>query len=384
MERRKGGMLLWAACLLFLWACAQAPAQNPYRYRFAPTSGTELNHAIEFHRERADRNSKGFLERATLAGLLLQKAQLERDPALFEEARQQAEQSLQTFDNGPARLVLAQLDEVEHRFEAVVEKCSRIVREAPGQLEAVGLLVSALIELGRLEEAEAALAPIAQLPTPGAISLKGRLQLAQGRLEQAMESYQRVIAKEQMHEVQQAGRTRIALARIHRYLKQPKKARQALEAASMVSPREGEVLREWGRLEMEEGQLTEASELFARAFTMMKEGGPLVDLGRARHLEGRNKERDAAWEQAEKLLTEERQQGHYGHGRELALLYLWTGRLELAQQVMQEELGKRRDLDTLLVAIASEVQAEELRAELLDRGWSDKFLTQRLDFITQK
>lgn len=361
--------------LLLLGCRQQQSAENPYAYKFKDHPGPSVVDEIEFLEQRVRERPQAYLEKANLAGSYLTRARTENSPEFYHRAEEMARQSLEQFKNSPAQLVLAQVAEAEHRFAEVKEICLQVLEQEPANTEAKALLVTAYLELGEIEAASKLAGELGRLPTPATLVLRARCAEAVGQDEPAIEFYEHAMRIEQPGESARAAQVRLALARLHRKRGRVEIARRLLEAASVAAPREGAVLLEWAELEAEAGDLERAADLDVRAFALMQEGGPLVHLGEVRRRLGQEKESREAFQQAELLLTEEREQGHFGHGRDLGRLYLLTGRPQEALEVMQQELEFRRDPTTVLVAAEAYLEAgrpqrgRELLEELTKSGF---------------
>lgn len=338
--------------LLLMTACRSAPAVNPYAYSYSNLSGPSPDAAIEFYTERVNRTSQGFLDRASLASAYVSKAQWTGDPSYFEPAEKWARESQKEMPNPGALVVLAQVAEANHRFAEAVELCERARQMDRTQLDVVSLLITSHIELGRSDLAAEYLEALYEV-NAATVGLHARVAEARGDFPRACELYQKAISLEQPQQRALSARLRTQLGRCLMRSGRLEQAESALTAALVARQDFPLALQLLGELKLQQDQPRAAAEFFVRGFAKSQESAHLVGLGKARSQEGDAAGAEEAWKQAEELLTKDLERGHYGHGRDLAELYLERGRpgdVARAVEVIEAELKLRRDSTTLTIA----------------------------------
>lgn len=349
---RLGGVLSALLLALLTLACS---ASKYAAYPYGNTRGPSVEDEIRFYEERVAQNPRGALDRAGLAEAYVAMAQSTHQEAWYDKAAEQAEASLRAmeFNNPGARLALAQVAEARHQFREAYAMAAQVLGQDGSNHAALGLMITTSLELGEVDRAAELAARLDEVQTAGALALRARVAEARGRDEEAVALYQAALAAEQPQERSLSARTRVQLGRVHLERGEIERARQAFEAALAIDPQQPAALRALGHLELRQNRPEAAADLFTAAFALTQDPGPLVELGMVHRARGDRAAADRVWQQAQLLLEETFASGHYGHGRDLALLYLERGRPEdvpKAVEVMEREVTIRRDPQTLELA----------------------------------
>jgi hypothetical protein len=163
------GILLSVPVALRFWN-GEAGLNTPYRYRFSrPSPGSitqALGKEIAFYQERISRTPENGLDRASLASTYLKMARATGDTSWYLLAEQSAQQSLVKlpFQNDGAVLALAQVAQARHDFAEAI----RLAKQVSGKDDALSLMVTAKLAMGKVEEASVAADALAnRIPTLG-------------------------------------------------------------------------------------------------------------------------------------------------------------------------------------------------------------------------
>lgn len=119
-----------------------------------PGSASPTDKAIARAQERLRADFNNDSARLALAQAFLQKAREVGDPTLYTKARVLLDEAEKGRKDDPAVLVAqGALALAQHRFEDALELGRRAVKAAPGSAGALGVVVDALNELGRYDQA---------------------------------------------------------------------------------------------------------------------------------------------------------------------------------------------------------------------------------------
>lgn len=374
------GLLLWTG----LTGCrelARKPGKqlNVAAYKL-PLKVASADADIAHYKARAEANPTGFMDRASLAQAYLAKARESRDAAYYLLAEQAARESLKSMAvfNAPAELVLANLDISRHDFQGGLERLDRILAQDPHNEQARALRVTALLALGRVEEASH-LADRLALESPGITTAVFRAQTlaALGRDSECAAQLWKGIDREQPGEVGPSLQARVLLARLYARHGKLTLAEAVLTSASRIRP-DPTVLSELGRLDLARKRYAIAHEHFTDAYSLSRDPAALVGVARA--LAGLKLERETVetLRSVEEAYRRELQgDQNMGHRRALASLLLDRGEKQEPVELMQAELRHRRDFDTLMTAARALRLAGQARAawplveEAFARGYRD-------------
>lgn len=206
-------LLFLAAALLiaagsYAWTAVQGPSQGSPIGRSPATGGFDgsgagladaaaiagvdgrlsLNDQIAFWQARVTRTPKDFLSMVQLALAEAAKARLTADLGLYQQAAAQVDQAL-TFDPryGAGLRAKAQLAFALHDFSGAIAAARSALDRDPRDDGAHAVLGDALLELGRLDDAEAAYAAIAATAHGPALDARlAHLALVRGHVDEAV------------------------------------------------------------------------------------------------------------------------------------------------------------------------------------------------------
>ncbi|HEV8340488.1 MAG TPA: tetratricopeptide repeat protein [bacterium] len=377
------------------------PATGEYRYPFQrATRGAvirDLQAEIGFYQDRIRRDPTGGLDPASLAGAYLRMARATGDLSWYLLAEQAARRSLANlpYHNTGAILVLARIAEARHDFPEAL----RLAAEVAGKEEALAIQVTSYLAMGALDEAAGAadqLLPLA--PTLGAYTLRGLVQEARGRDEEALADFHRALALEEPGEAGGSAAVRAYLGRLHYRRGRLDQARTLYREALRILPQHPLTLINLAELELRQGRYADAERHLAEVVTITEASPNVFDhavlrgLARAKALAGDASGAEALWDEAERRLRRDVTDGTFGHRRELARLLLERGRSPDAKEalaLMRNEVKIRRDAETLDIlawALTRAGRWGEARAamrEALARGIRDAGMLYRAGLIEQ-
>lgn len=354
---RRAGLLARLAlfCALALLAGCGArggSAKDPFAYK-APAvarpagGGSELDARIAFLEERLKQRPDAFLEEAELAGLYLQKGKLRQQTQQLEKAREWAQSSLAIYPNSAAQVVLADLLQMEHKFDESLGMLGQILAEEPASQEARVLAIRALLAQGKAEQAQQVLdAAIGQ--TSFALTfLEGQILEARGELDAAAGRYQAALGQERMvASPSESARLRGVWGRLELTRGNLDLAAQLLDAAKAIPVEVPLVELQRARLEVARQQPKKAAEILRQAFALYQDPVFLVELGNVQESQGQVGEARHSYQAAADLIK-----GHpYGHERDRALALLRLdakANREEILRLMDTELTRRRDAATM-------------------------------------
>jgi tetratricopeptide (TPR) repeat protein len=310
---------------------------------------SELDARIAFLEERLKTRPKGFLEQAELAGLYLQKGKLRRQTQHLEKAKGWAETSLAVYPNNLARVVLADLLQMEHKFEESLSLLGQVLAEEPVQAEARVLAVRALLAQGKAEQARQVLEPVAQAPIFAFRFLQAQVSEALGDVEKATQQYREALALEnQAGSASESARLRAAWARLEIDRGNHKLADELLTAAKAIPVESPLVEMQRARTAAVRQGPKEAAAICREAFALYQD--PLFLLQLADILKAEGKTAEAA-QNYQAVVDLERDQP-MGHERDVARALLELDAKAHRQEIldlMERDLARRRDKATLEV-----------------------------------
>jgi len=392
------GILLSVPVALRFWN-GEAGLNTPYRYRFSrPSPGSitqALGKEITFYQERISRTPENGLDRASLASTYLKMARATGDTSWYLLAEQSAQQSLVKlpFQNDGAVLALAQVAQARHDFAEAI----RLAKQVSGKDDALSLMVTAKLAMGKVEEASVAADALAnRIPTLGPLTLRALVKVAQGKDEAAIQNFQQALAVEQSGETGGSLWARTLLGRFYLKRGQLKKARELYQEVLRVLPQYPPAILNLAELEVRLGDYKAAERHYSQVFLTSQRSPTVYDhivmrgMARVKELSG---DQAGAREWRDKAEARLRQDLiGFGHRRELAHLLLERGgskAIAEALTLMQAEVRVRRDaetLDTLADALSRSGRWQEARAamqEALRSGIRDPGLFYRASVIEQ-
>jgi tetratricopeptide (TPR) repeat protein len=341
-------------CLLGLTGCGPKAVQAADPLAFKPVgpavaggARSELDARIEFLEQRMKQRPDAFLEQAELAGLYLQKGKLRQQTQQLEKAREWADRSLAVFPNNMARVVKADLLQMEHRFEDSLAILGQVLADEPGQLEARALAVRALLAQGKPEQADLALAPVAAEPLFAFRFLQGQIWEAKGDLAKAVDLYQQALGRErEMGSPSESARLRAVWARLEMARGDLEMAQRLLGAAKAIPVEVPLVDLQRAKLAMAQKQWKQAADILRDGYALYQEPLFLMELGAVQEAQGQTQEAAKSYQAAADLIKSH----PFGHERDRALALLKLDAKAHKAEIlalMDQELARRRDPATL-------------------------------------
>lgn len=387
-----------------------AKLEAPYRYRFDKSlPGTanpigSLQREIAFYQERIRQDPEGGLERASLATAYLKMARATEEGSWYLLAEQAAQRSLANlpFENNGAVLILARVAQARHDFSETTRLAKEILRSQPGNEDALAVLVTVNLAMGKVKEAQqAATTLVEQIPTLESLTMLALVKVAQGKDREAIQAFNWALATEEAGETGSSASTRTLLGQFYAKRGQLAIAGELYRETLRILPGYRLALVHLAELETRLGQYKAAESYYNQVIAYSKESSTVFDhivlRGKARlkQLQGDQPQAIALRQEAEVLLRQTATghgSGSFGHRRELARLFLeGSDPTDVAEalSLMQAELSIRRDpetLDTLAWALSRSGrwrEAQQVMQELLHTGIRDAGMFYRAGTIEQ-
>jgi tetratricopeptide (TPR) repeat protein len=339
------------------------PLEKPYRYPFEELLSrnhspmARLQQEIAGYQARIKANPKGGLDQASLAATYLRMARFTGEGSWYLLAQQTAQQSLANLaiDNSEAVLVLARVAEAGHDFKTALQ----LANQFSNQKDAIGLQVTVNLATGNLKAANQAVDRLVDLTlSQNAFLLQALVRTAQGKDQEALQSFQYALAVEEPGEISLSARTRTLLGRFYYERGQLDLAENLYREALHILPGNPQALLNLAQLEIRREQDAAADRHYAQLLSQSDRTvfSPLILRGQARlqKLRGNNAAANERWNKAETLLRQsfigESNTNSFGHRRDLARLLLERGHekdINEAVSLMQAEVKLRRDAETL-------------------------------------
>ncbi len=345
-----------------VWANDSKTRVAPYRLRLLEAPPVEKE--IAFYEERLRRSPDGALDLASLASAQLRARKLDAAEANARESLKR----LPVF-NVAAKVVLAQIAQARHRFDEAIRLATEILKEKPRQPDALSLLVTASLGLGRVQDAARwADELVERLPTVGSMTQRALALEAVGRTREAVAEFERGIQLEDVGEMEASSRARALLGRLHLRHGRVEEARELLVESMRIHPESALALGLLAQVEERCGEAVDAERHYTEAY---RQSGDAMWLARKARVKGDAK----LLAEAERLL---RADG--SHRRPLAEVLLERGAHEEALALMMEESKARRDWETLevlaraLLAAGRAREAQSVVREALRSGVEDEGL----------
>jgi tetratricopeptide (TPR) repeat protein len=344
------------ALFLFLFVLAgcgkAAPPVDALAYKLpgpavAGGGRSELDARIEFLEERMKQRPDAFLEQAELAGQYLQKGKLRQQTQQLEKAKEWAESSLAVYPNNGARVVLADLLQMEHKFAESLTILGRVLAEEPGQDEARVLAARALLAQGRPEQAAQVIEPVAAQPLFAYRFLSGQIWEAKGDQAKAAELYKEALGRErELGSPSESARLRAVWARLEMARGDQELAEKLLVAAKAIPVEVPMVDLQRAKLVAARQQWKEAADILRDGYALYQDPLFLMELGNVQEAQGQKEEAAKSYQAAADLIK-----AHpFGHERDRALALLkLDARANKAEilALMNKELVRRRDPATM-------------------------------------
>jgi tetratricopeptide (TPR) repeat protein len=339
--------------------------ETPYRYPFYQSLGSgdrnlsaQLQQVIGHHQERMRQYPDSALEQAALASAYLRMARLTGEESWYLLAEQTAQRSLAQLpvDNSEALAVLARVTEAKHDFAGAL----RLAAQIPNPKEALPLQVTSNLAMGKLNQAsQAADALVDATLSMSAFTLQALVKTAQGKDQEALQSFHYALEVEEAGELSNSVRTRTLLGRFYYEQGQLQRADDLYREALQILPHYPPAQLNRAQLELRRGNFRAAerhyAQLLRRSPNLATVFTPLILRGQAQSkaLQGDRTQAEARWVEAETQLRQSfgtTGAFSFGHRRDLARLLLERGHdqdVPEAIHLMQAEVKLRQDADTL-------------------------------------
>lgn len=343
-------------CVFFLLAgCSNRAiaSADPFAYevstgvRKPAEGGSELDARIDFLEERMKQRPDAFLEEAELAGLYLQKGKLRQQTRQLDKAREWAQKSLSVFPNNSARVVLADLLQMEHKFDESLRVLGEILAEEPSAQEARALAVRALLAQGKTDQAQQVLdAAKGDMGFAGTF-MEGQILEAKGDLDGAAAKYKAAMGQERLiSSPSESARLRGVWGRMELGRGDLDLAGKLLAAAKSIPVDIPLVEFERAKLEIARQQPKQAAEILRAGFALYQDPLFLMELAGIQEAQGQKDEAAKSYQAAADMIKNH----PYGHERDRALALLRMdaqANREEVLQLMGKELARRRDPVTM-------------------------------------
>jgi tetratricopeptide (TPR) repeat protein len=387
------GIALIAAALQF----GRNLESNPYHYRLPiPVPGTatrELEKEVVFLRQRIELAPNDGLDRAHLAKAYLKMARATGNIQWYLLAEQSATRSLNNlaFNNLGAVIVLARIAEAKHDFPEAIKLANQVLKSQPNHDDALSILVSSNLAIGKLTEAEKWADKLAtKIPSLNTLSLRALVKSAQGKDREAIQDFQQAIASEDVGESGSSAKVRAQMGRFYFQRGNFIAARQLYGSALQILPRYPLALVYLAELETRQGDYQAAEKNYTEvyisaAYPNTFDHAAWYGRGQVRELQGDRANAEAYWLKAQELLNLHSSLSEFGHRREAAKLLLVMSNTEnklkdknenlaKALSLMEAEVKIRRDAETLetyawvLIRLQRWQTAQKILQEAIDLG----------------
>ncbi len=361
------------------------PRNLPYAYPFpdsletrARTRTAAFAREIAFYQARVNARPDDGLDLVALAGVYLSKARVTGENAWFVLAEQAAQRSLAALPvyNSGAHLVLAEVLQAKHDFVAALKIVAKVLQSEPRHAGALALRSSIYLARGDLDLALQDADTIGQNnPSLGVLVLRATILEAQGRLEQAEQSFLQALKLEDADDVFASARTRALFGRYWLRRGDLKTSQLLLEQSLQIAPKYPLALLQLAQLELQNENFSKAELLFGNLRGV--QGSPstydhaaLLGLAQV-STATQQKNAPALWQAAIAQLRLEVRQGAFGHQRDLAKALLERGQnrdLPEAYQNAQQELQIRHDSETKAVLEAVRLRCQTTKTNCTTEG----------------
>ncbi|MEB3179723.1 MAG: tetratricopeptide repeat protein [Nostocaceae cyanobacterium] len=376
----------------------ESKLQAPYRYPFTNSLARTDNRRntllreITFYQQRLSQDPQSGLNLASLGATYLKMARATGENSWYLLAEQAAKRSLASlsFHNNGAVLVLARVAQARHDFPEAIRLSQQVLKSQPDNQDALSNLVTTNLALGNLAAASKyALALVDEMPSQGNFTLQALVKVAQGKDKEALQSFNWALAAEEPGEQSSSAWTRTLLGRYYYSRGKLELSRDLYREALRILPGYYLAMLHLAELETRAGNYNDALGYYNQITSNSKESSTVFNHAvlrgkeKLKQLQGKQQQANAFSSARLTLLQQEAGRNtSFGHRRDLARLLLETGRpqdVAEALTLMQQEVGIRRDaqtLDTLAWALlksgklqlAQQVMQEALRLGTRDAG----------------
>ena len=407
IQRRR--QLLWGVGLLLIVTIGHQltplASTNVYDYPFVHLDKTDITGQIEqelaFYKSRIRQTPDDGLSQAALANTYLKLARATGDANWYMLAEQAAQQSLQKlpFNNEGAQIVQAKVAEARHDFDRAILLASQVLTTQPYSEPAQAILITAYLGKGNLTEAKViADTLVQQIPTLGALTLRGLVYVAQGQDALAIQDFKAALKAEEPQEAGSSALTRTLMGRFYASKGNYQTARQLYKEALDILPRYPLALVHMANLETRQGHYRTAKKLYSRVFTSQDYSNvwdhvALQGMAQVANLQGKLSEAQQLWQQAEEKFRQHQDLDTFGHRRALAQLLLDRGDVaDLAEtlELMEADLEVRQDAETLdtyarvLMKLGRWEDAQQALQTAIEQGARNAVIFYRAGLVEQQ
>ncbi|MEM7793031.1 MAG: tetratricopeptide repeat protein [Cyanobacteria bacterium P01_C01_bin.118] len=361
----------------------------------------QLEQEIAFHKNRIRQTPEDGLSQAALASAYLKLARATGDASWYLLAEQAAQQSLQKlpFNNEGAQIVQAKVAEARHDFDRAIALAHQVLTTQPYSEPAQSILITAYLGKGNLAEAQmTANNLVQQVPTLGTLTLRGLVNVAQGKDAAAIQDFVTALNAEEPQEAGSSAWTRTLMGRFYASRGDYQTARQLYQEALEILPRYPLALVQMAHLDTRQGHYRLAKRLYSKVFISpdypnVWDHVALQGMAQVAALQGNDSESQTLWQQAEDQFRQHEDLDTFGHRRALAQLLLARGNrgdLSEALALMVADLDVRQDAETLdtyawaLMRLGRWQDAQQVLQTAIEQGTRSAIVFYRAALIEQQ
>jgi tetratricopeptide (TPR) repeat protein len=348
------------------------------RYRFLTTTTNDMPKEISTLEAKVAVRPTDPMDLNELAARYVREAQRTGDTDWYAKAEAVAQRSLKALASpNPAKMILAQVAESNHRFDDAIQWAERAMKDRPS-VGALQVIATSYLAKGDFTKAnQYADQLVDRRPGPDTLLTRGLVRAAQGRNREAVFDFRRAVQLEDFGDPLGAARLRTLWARTLIGTREYTAAGALLEEALRIVPQYHLALAIRGELEMAEGQYGRAADSLMQAFSNSKQVHYLVLYARAKSKLGERAAAEEMWDRSEKIVRANLTESEFGHRLDLVQILVDRGRpedLKAAVPLAREELAIRRNSETLFYLAKAYVlqkdwpRARDAMSELLGRG----------------
>ncbi len=229
------------------------------------TRDPEVERRIAYYSSRVAEDPSHYPSWALLGEAWLDATREDWDPKALAEARRSLRRSLELQVNYEALKAFAQLESFAHRFEDALAWVEKAKQAMPEDRQLLSIQIDALLGLGRLSEAGELLEPFKQTGDFYTAASVAAFQEASGDWESAIESFSkasRLAAAEGVAKLQSWSLVRAAGVLLDRRAGDLSRARELLESAALILPRDPVLRFHQAELAEAKGEDVEALSLY--------------------------------------------------------------------------------------------------------------------------
>jgi tetratricopeptide (TPR) repeat protein len=239
---------------------------------------------VGFYQERVERDPQDFFSYTRLAMAFVERGRETGDVRYFEDAETALRASLAILPRGnyAAKAQLATILNTKHQFAQALPVADEAIAEKPGAALAYGARGDALMELGRVTEAEGAYRRMAELePGLSAFSRLARIEMFKGNYEAAKDLWLQALQSAQRSSPVNLAWVELQLGHMHLDVGDRPAARDYLEASLATLPGYLHALAGLGRWYATAGDYPKAIAFYKQALSKVEPPEYVIALGDA-------------------------------------------------------------------------------------------------------